>query len=628
MAGSFGPPLDLGEVLGQETLDHYQNTMSGLLSVPQQYQSEAEGQVLTLWGTGPDQASSCTEVAWRPEACWDVCGYYAALGVHWKASRHELMRAYHQLGGQDDERLTYILGQLINRQLRAEYDTTWPWELFLADRDMMAVFQKIAQAIARRRSGLHGGEVTASDVMREYGVNTRRYGEERPEDPAERDTPATIQKSLDWLEHWSWYTLGMNEPPEDASKLQEWQRMLVAAFAAKGQIVRFAVGFHPGRSWTTLRLSGGGCIFLIGTEQPTPEEAQKAADRHEAQGETKETLKMPQMTTGVSVPKAADEAAQAARKAGSRRIEQQRFKDNEDVFLRFYTDLPDVLSIDTHRFIPTKPKPKAWKSDNWPKGMWFGCQNDRIFRLRDPQDLAELLEPAQYEGGYGECDIHTRFEGQVGEYNKPVARPEYLTYALVIVQKEVEVGGGRKGFVDDTEEVVIKDGDNERKLRVPKIRYVAQKYTNFFNPLVQSAYMDDTICNKVYKIRREGTEYHVSSLGTTEDHKPGTDAWKAYDEAVKVLGISLQGMILEHSSPEFFAKFLIPQADDDKEPEAEDAGTQVADGNGSAPAASVPASQPSAETQQAMREKLLGGKADAGSNGDSEPASVPSVPAS
>ena len=593
----FGPPLDLDDVIGAGQMDHYQRVMEGLPvrprprpQAPPQTPGEHE---LTLWGSGPDQASSCTELALSPEICWDVCGYYAALGVHWKASRRELMFAYHRLGGQRDERLTYIMKQLLSPVIRHQYDLTCPWELFLHDRDVWAAFQETAKRIARQRSAQEGTEVTARAVLDGLGVDTVAPGEE----PDERDTPATLQKSLDWLEDWSWYTLGMNEPPEDASKLQEWQQMLVAAFAANGRTARFAVGFHPGRSWMILRVSDGGCIFLIGTEQPTPEEANEAVKGYDAQGEKGEEH-MPVMTKGAEAAKAA-----AATRSGSR-IDELRFDDETDYFARFLTDLPEVISMGTHRFIPTKAKPKSWKGDNWPSMMWFGCQNDQVFKLRDGDGA--VVNPEAFEPGYGECDIHTRFEGQKGKY-KPIAQVEHLTYALVVVQKPVD-RGGVKGFVDATEEYTKADGG---KVTVPVIRYVAKKYTNFYNPLVQSAYLDGTVCNKIYKIRRSGTDFSVTALGVTADVAPGTDAWKVYEAAVELMGIDLEAMLLEHASPEFFAKFLIPQADDDKEPEADGAGSEVADGNGQAGAAAAETaavSEPDPGQIDEMRNKLLGGK--------------------
>ena len=594
--GGFGTPLDLEDVLGPQHLGHYRQALAGRDPVrpyaPVRQASKRDGNdpELTLWGSGPDQASTCTQLALSPEICWDVCGYYAALGVHWRASRRELMQAYHELSGQENEQLTYVLGQLLDREIRRRYDLAQPWDLFLDDRDVWAAFQDLATRIARRRSAQEGTEVTKSQVLSDLGLETARYGEERPGGPERRDTPATVQKSLDWLEDWSWYTLGMNEPPEDASKLGEWQRLLVAAFAATGRIVRFAVGFHPGSSWQILRVSDGGCIFLIGTEQPSPVLASKAVKGYDAQAHEGE----PHMS---GFTKGAEAAAEAAASRSGSRIEQLRFDDGTEYFFRVLTDLPELVTMQVHRFIPTKPKPKSWKGDNWPKGMWYGCQNDRAFQV----NAGVAGEEPVYEDGYGNCDVHTRFAGQEGQYGKKLDRPETQTFALVVIQKKVD-RGGVPGFIDDTEDYTKADGT---KVQVPKIRYVAQKWSNFFSPLKSSAYLDGTIRNKIYRVVRTGTEFDVAALGTTPDHAPGTPAWDTYDAAVELMGLNIETMLLDHSSPDFYAKFLIPQDSDSEEPEADGAGSQ-ASGEGTAPEAAGELPQ---EDLDAMKAKLLGGAA-------------------
>ena len=67
---------------------------------------------------GPAEFSTCTDLALRPEVCWDTNRYYRTLGVHWKATKKELMKAYQALGTMPSAYATYAFKQLLDPEVR------------------------------------------------------------------------------------------------------------------------------------------------------------------------------------------------------------------------------------------------------------------------------------------------------------------------------------------------------------------------------------------------------------------------------------------------------------------------------------------------------------------------------
>ena len=304
MAGSFGAPLDLGETLGEQA-PHYRAALAGQdLTVPVTRQSiapPAPGDWVTpepgqLWDAGPlqierfsaelpDVASSCTDLAVCPEICWDVCGYYRDLGVHWRATRWELLIAYNRRAGQRSPRLTYVLKQLLREggAVRRRYDAMALGQLFLEDRDTELMLIRAADRAARKR------DASAEDVLAEWGLNSYRKDQPpgEPEAPAETalqagDNDTVMATGNDWwLGDWGWYGVNIWQIPARAGEtLAEWQRLLAAAFADAGMTVRFAVGLDPSlpacltRTWPNG--PNGSAIFFTGTEHPIPAMAAEA----------------------------------------------------------------------------------------------------------------------------------------------------------------------------------------------------------------------------------------------------------------------------------------------------------------------------------------------------------------
>src|SRR5258708_36308984 len=72
------------------------------------------GTRLARIGDGPDWCSSSAGLAISPEICWDVCGYYALLGVTWTATKRELKEGALSHGGADDYQGNYAQRPLLD----------------------------------------------------------------------------------------------------------------------------------------------------------------------------------------------------------------------------------------------------------------------------------------------------------------------------------------------------------------------------------------------------------------------------------------------------------------------------------------------------------------------------------
>jgi hypothetical protein len=79
---------------------------------------------------GPFEFSTAQAIEPWLTIVWDVNGYYAELGVYPRATRAELRAAYQAKRGWASARLTYILRQLLDTEIRAAYDSSRPGSVF------------------------------------------------------------------------------------------------------------------------------------------------------------------------------------------------------------------------------------------------------------------------------------------------------------------------------------------------------------------------------------------------------------------------------------------------------------------------------------------------------------------
>lgn len=260
--------------------------------------------------------------------------------------------------------------------------------------------------------------------------------------------------------------------------------------------------------------------------------------------------------------KGADEAEKISdeirKSGGGPRVRQLVIKDGDQYAIHFVTEYTELLSADVHQFIDTKPKPDGWPGDNYPKSMWAVCQLDRMFRLRDEAGNATDA----YEEGYGNCYIHTSLAGQKDpKFGKDKSTPGAQVFGLAVVRKAVTDGpsGQITGFADETVEFKDKTG---AILQIPKLVIVSQKFSNFWNAVKATAYIaPNTILDKDFIVTRKGNEYNVVPATITPDLKPGTKLWERYTTALELMEFDLATWLLDHATPDHYARFFIPGVD-------------------------------------------------------------------
>jgi hypothetical protein len=189
------------------------------------------------YGYGVTACSSTTTLDLLPRICWDVNGYYRALGVDWKASRKELMRAYWLLDGQSSHHLTYVLHQLLNPSTRRAYDCMRLGEIFWDDLVTEAVNQK-AKREAYLRSQSSGADITQNQVLSDWGYvtgNDLKLQEALDED-------SEISKDEDRQRSWGYAYFLWKTLQTDTSLMMVWQQALVAALSDRGGNLNFSVG--------------------------------------------------------------------------------------------------------------------------------------------------------------------------------------------------------------------------------------------------------------------------------------------------------------------------------------------------------------------------------------------------
>ncbi|MCW2929893.1 MAG: hypothetical protein JWM19_855 [Actinomycetia bacterium] len=309
--------LRLDELLGEQHVRHYTRVLESssdeframqlAMKVPDVHQEAPgyfrpppprgvmtdDGWLMTAEGAAEAEASSCTALALRPDHCWDVCGYYRALGVHWRATRKEVLAAQIRLDPWRDRRrdVSYAVDQLLDPVIRRAYDLMPLGGLFMGDRDVRARIEKLAAMEASRRNAeaWAAGEdrpepAALGRVLGEWGFTKDLTPDEARDrlagEPFRRGRASDELGSSrgDWESSWGWYRLTDPYDPDDGGApspavLEAWQAMVSGALAAAGQRVSFAVGTWPGTGAHVLQVSKERCIFLIGKGEITREMA-------------------------------------------------------------------------------------------------------------------------------------------------------------------------------------------------------------------------------------------------------------------------------------------------------------------------------------------------------------------
>lgn len=255
----FRADVDLSAILPRLTIDPGRQSLQSL---------EEESDVPIRYGAGAKTVSSCIDLVPYPSICWDVNGYYRELGVFWRASKKELREAYQKANGPDDARLTYIFRQLLNDNVRYEYDRMEFGSIYIDDYVQEQILRN-AKLEARRRTNLDQW-THEEDVLKEWGfVFVDEVDEEnQPEDltkDAGTDMVNTKPVFPEDLWPYSFYKLGTNTHSVDL--LKEWQHLLLEEL--KGHSIKFSVGWSKRGSGFKLLKHEDLMIFFL-QEESTP----------------------------------------------------------------------------------------------------------------------------------------------------------------------------------------------------------------------------------------------------------------------------------------------------------------------------------------------------------------------
>lgn len=240
-----------------------------------------------LVGDGPAECSSSTALSVLPGVIFDVNGYYRELGVKTNATRKDLRLAYQAADGQSSPRLTYIFRQLLQPEVRFEYDCTPLGHLFFDDYVEAWAKNQMQDRLRQRLRDLYEAgvdpdsidtSVIQRDVAAEMGFqveeNVPETGEDTPSEVVDSD-PAAGQDSSRPAEFLFAYYLWATRPRQDAERLgrlAEWQHLLIRALARQDVNIRFSVGFHgKPHDWLQAEI-GYRTVFLLG-DQVEPTEA-------------------------------------------------------------------------------------------------------------------------------------------------------------------------------------------------------------------------------------------------------------------------------------------------------------------------------------------------------------------
>ncbi|GAA1978896.1 hypothetical protein [Kitasatospora viridis] len=314
-------------------------------------------------------------------------------------------------------------------------------------------------------------------------------------------------------------------------------------------------------------------------------------------------------TGGHAASAAEDEARKAAQSRRSNGPEYFGIEDGESIILRMLTDDPELIWVDQHSFVPTKAAPEG--VDNWPRSMTAVCRKDEALA-------------SHFDGCYI-CD--NKLRNNFGH----LATPQIRAWAFAVERELVKgdgseaLGGPSKlgvivGIRDKTVQVeeTGEDGQPTGAVhRFPKIIVINQPMKTFFAHFRQMYGLHKTVCDRDYKVSREGTgkdtAYQVSSLDPVPDLKPGTPAWDRYLQTLDTRSFNLAAIIGEKASDAYYARFFDPRFELDKD------GNVVATGQGGNALTDLGASPAKPRMSGDLRAKI---------RGMGSPSSAPQHPAS
>lgn len=255
---------------------------------PREVREEVDAERPYLVGWSSPEASTCTELERIEPVIWDVNRYYRDLGFRWPYTgigRKELMRAYQALGGSVDVRLTYCFNQLLDKDVRWEYDRTPLGDVYFDDYIADDLRRRAVQE-ATRRYVEKGVEPDAKEVFKEWGFEDS----DEPEKPVkERRREAEVKDRAKRLSKaqravtafWGWsYYVWRARPTMNSHRLARWQELLLKEYKEKNVRARFCVGIvgHQPHPWVVGEV-GRRTVFFLNEDaslEPTSTMAERA----------------------------------------------------------------------------------------------------------------------------------------------------------------------------------------------------------------------------------------------------------------------------------------------------------------------------------------------------------------
>lgn len=266
LAGVFGVPLDMVVPPPRARTRRQQELPSLGLNDDMYPEPRAYGRIQAM-----SRSTSGELVSW-PSVVWDVNGYYCALGVGFRATRKQLMRAYYKLNGQEDEYLTYVFSQLLNPKVRREYDARPLGSTML---DFYEIQRLRSEAIAwAAQMRAEGVEVTPKEVLEDWGyeVPERAEDDDSPVDdqvdtPQEKGEDRAVP-STGSTESWPYtYFLWRLKRRElalvNSEIMHHWQEAIAAECQARRISLNFGVGAMGGSQDSRIAKMSVGDVNVV-----------------------------------------------------------------------------------------------------------------------------------------------------------------------------------------------------------------------------------------------------------------------------------------------------------------------------------------------------------------------------
>lgn len=231
-----------------------------------------------LWASHhrqPVTFSTSVALANRLHWSWDTNGYYRELGVPFDATKQQIKWAYRKKRGWRSPRLTYIMKQLLDPQIRALYDATPLGQVF---RDAY-----VEEAI-RRATIEYASKLRAAGLADEADHLVEQYEAESPfsEFDSEVDSGEYARQTYRGTDDWPWAFYLWQSNCRNTERLKAWQEQLISAFAERKEVRDIAVGYLGSSLNQPLDIRQIGyrlVIFLNEELQPDEALAQTAASR-------------------------------------------------------------------------------------------------------------------------------------------------------------------------------------------------------------------------------------------------------------------------------------------------------------------------------------------------------------